>query len=507
MRLGDLKSLIIKTNTSIPALVIAVFGLGLALFTDESLRVSSLQSIPVSSLDSSFVSFLAALMLAFLAFIYKVRPRFRLHRQRPVGILIASGMSLCILYNFDILALPESSAVFFISRCLLRCFTMALFVCWAEILLGLRARQMAVIFALSLFVLSGINALTAMLKSVSAYTIIALTPLISIFFLYWFKDRLESDDSFQRSRHNWLHSGHEGDHSLINKQATFFNSWPTFLLPLPCFSFIFGIIHNAWIPTQDGASVSTQIQVGAAFGTLLGGLLLLLLITYFWGRRRIELYALIALPVLILALYLTTMLEESLSFAYVIPLNIVQKYALFSIWMTPFLVPSKNHPLTIWALAELLYQIGKGLSTLTLNVITPDNVLFITCITLVFVMVSVVIGIMLDQNKSAFEESEEGMPVSSVHEITNDFPPLTLEEVKSPTSNNKTSIAQEYRLTQREEEVLELLAQGMKASAIAEELFISTSTAKSHIRNIYAKLGIHTQSELLLLVHQKENAN
>ena len=122
-------------------------------------------------------------------------------------------------------------------------------------------------------------------------------------------------------------------------------------------------------------------------------------------------------------------------------------------------------------------------------------------------MVSVVIGIMLDQNKSAFEESEEGMPVSSVHEITNDFPPLTLEEVKSPTSNNKTSIAQEYRLTQREEEVLELLAQGMKASAIAEELFISTSTAKSHIRNIYAKLGIHTQSELLLLVHQKENAN
>ncbi|MEA4909320.1 MAG: response regulator [Anaerolineaceae bacterium] len=49
-------------------------------------------------------------------------------------------------------------------------------------------------------------------------------------------------------------------------------------------------------------------------------------------------------------------------------------------------------------------------------------------------------------------------------------------------------------LTDREREVLELLAQGMTNKEIAEMLFISTNTVKRHIKAIFEKLDIHTRS-------------
>lgn len=52
-----------------------------------------------------------------------------------------------------------------------------------------------------------------------------------------------------------------------------------------------------------------------------------------------------------------------------------------------------------------------------------------------------------------------------------------------------------YALTEREREVLTLLNSGMSRQEIARALNISQNTAKSHIRNIYSKLGIHTRSQ------------
>ena len=57
-------------------------------------------------------------------------------------------------------------------------------------------------------------------------------------------------------------------------------------------------------------------------------------------------------------------------------------------------------------------------------------------------------------------------------------------------------LAEEYGLTSRELEVLQQLATGMTKDQIAEALCISPTTAKTHIRNIYAKLDVHSQREL-----------
>lgn len=60
--------------------------------------------------------------------------------------------------------------------------------------------------------------------------------------------------------------------------------------------------------------------------------------------------------------------------------------------------------------------------------------------------------------------------------------------------------AQRFGLSQREEEVLRLLAQHKKIGSIEQELFISNNTAKTHIRHIYRKLDVHSRDELVDLI-------
>ena len=54
------------------------------------------------------------------------------------------------------------------------------------------------------------------------------------------------------------------------------------------------------------------------------------------------------------------------------------------------------------------------------------------------------------------------------------------------------------RLSDREHEVLLLLADGLGASAISEQLYMSESTAKSHIARIYQKLGVSNRAQALV---------
>lgn len=52
-------------------------------------------------------------------------------------------------------------------------------------------------------------------------------------------------------------------------------------------------------------------------------------------------------------------------------------------------------------------------------------------------------------------------------------------------------------LSERERQVVSLLVQGRSAARIGKELYLSENTVKTHMQNIYAKLGIHTKQELL----------
>jgi DNA-binding NarL/FixJ family response regulator len=53
-------------------------------------------------------------------------------------------------------------------------------------------------------------------------------------------------------------------------------------------------------------------------------------------------------------------------------------------------------------------------------------------------------------------------------------------------------------LTEREQDVLRLLAQGLTNKDIAQSLFLSVRTIEAHLRNIYGKLAVATRTEAVL---------
>jgi DNA-binding NarL/FixJ family response regulator len=55
---------------------------------------------------------------------------------------------------------------------------------------------------------------------------------------------------------------------------------------------------------------------------------------------------------------------------------------------------------------------------------------------------------------------------------------------------------QEYNLTKREKEILQLLIEGLPYKEIASRCFISIDTVFSHIRKIYAKLRVNSRAEI-----------
>lgn len=62
----------------------------------------------------------------------------------------------------------------------------------------------------------------------------------------------------------------------------------------------------------------------------------------------------------------------------------------------------------------------------------------------------------------------------------------------------------EYELSPREKEVLGLLADGYNYQEIGNSLFISVDTVRHHIRNIYKKLHVHSQSEAVAKAIRKK---
>lgn len=64
--------------------------------------------------------------------------------------------------------------------------------------------------------------------------------------------------------------------------------------------------------------------------------------------------------------------------------------------------------------------------------------------------------------------------------------------------------AKRYGLSARETEVFELLAKGRNRVFISKALFISDNTTRTHMKNIYRKLDVHSQQELIDLLEKED---
>ncbi|MPN27909.1 Transcriptional regulatory protein DegU [bioreactor metagenome] len=57
------------------------------------------------------------------------------------------------------------------------------------------------------------------------------------------------------------------------------------------------------------------------------------------------------------------------------------------------------------------------------------------------------------------------------------------------------------QLTERENEIVALLLKGRTYKMIADEMYLSENTIKTHIKNIYSKLNVNSKTELIKLIN------
>jgi DNA-binding NarL/FixJ family response regulator len=89
---------------------------------------------------------------------------------------------------------------------------------------------------------------------------------------------------------------------------------------------------------------------------------------------------------------------------------------------------------------------------------------------------------------------EGGAPMSS------SIARKVIQAFQSPPSS---SLA-DYQLTSREKEILFSLVDGLSYKKIGEKYFISLSTIRTHISNIYSKLHVHSKSQAVAKVLQDQ---
>ncbi|MFC0183942.1 DNA-binding response regulator, NarL/FixJ family, contains REC and HTH domains [Pseudarcicella hirudinis] len=116
-----------------------------------------------------------------------------------------------------------------------------------------------------------------------------------------------------------------------------------------------------------------------------------------------------------------------------------------------------------------------------------------------------------DQDESIFESLKAGATgyilkktpptklLEAITEIYQGGSPMSSQIARKiiSTFSEKPIPQPAYQLSERERDIIEALSKGLRYKDIALSLHISTDTVRTHIRNIYEKLQVHSRTEAL----------
>ena len=77
---------------------------------------------------------------------------------------------------------------------------------------------------------------------------------------------------------------------------------------------------------------------------------------------------------------------------------------------------------------------------------------------------------------------------------------------KDAIAKGRPEVLDSVRMTPREREVINLIAEGLGNKEIAARINVATHTVKSHVRNIMEKLTLHTRLQIAAYANQRETA-
>lgn len=294
------------------------------------------------------------------------------------------------------------------------------------------------------------------------------------------------------------------------------------LVPFLCYAVIFGNVHFSWLTLQGSSAASASIQLGTSVGTMLCGCAAFALARVRWGRALSSILSFILVFFALASLWLSTLSTASYVFVYLVLLNVAQKLSLLLMLLFGYsMMGNRRECASLWALAYYSFFLGTCVSSLTAlgNAMAVLNLVAVIALAVIFVAdlfdVVLLYGNAPDENTETPEAPSNLTPPACVAcgkrgcaqaEAQADAA-AQAERGATPQATDLSYtchlIATEFDLTRREEEILELLAHGRTAARISETLCITVATARTHQRNIYDKLGVHSQQDILDLVERR----
>ena len=469
--MGSIRSLFART----PGIGWAVVGLACVLMVLEVQRMPVARFVSFSMFAPLPYAVEAAAMLAIVV-LYRVRGALRVSDLRAVRVtvaLLSAAATWLLLYSplaDDGLALA--------ALVLYRVATGLLLVLWGERLVPLGARRTACAFAAACLLSGLLTMVLALFSGEVARVLLGALPVAAggLFVLYRpLVGKRRANDELDQPLPRFACSTLKDRVVAVSLVA----------LPLLCRGPMV-TLQSSWMGLQGDAVMAAFIQVAIGCGIVAAGLIALLVVKRVWNRSFILVYELFVLPVTFVSFY-TSQASGDLWFLHMLIVDSTYKVTLFYVMMTPFLFPkgarkgNSSTPL----LCSFAFMIA--IRALFVGLHASLSASLYASLTVVVVLATFAAGgalsFLIMQRQATRREAGEA---------------AAAEAVRAGLEERCAAVAARFDLTPREREILVLLAQNYRAPYIAEKLVVSQSTVKTHMRNLYGKLDVHSQAELLL---------
>lgn len=460
-----------------PGVMGAVAGLACALMVLEVQRMPVAHFVSFSMFAPVPYIVEAAVLLAVIAW-YRVRPGARLSASVAVrGAVAAVALVSSWLLLYAGLA-DDGTALGVLMA--YRASTGLLVVLWGERLVELGARRAACTFAAACLLSGVLTMALALFPSAVAPLLLGALPLVAGGVFVAYRPRVEGDAGvLERPLPRFACASTKDKVVAVGLVA----------LPLICRGPMVSA-QSSWMTLQGDAAMAALIQVAIGCGIVAAGLIALLVTDQVWNRSFILVYELFVLPVTFVSFY-TAQASADLWFLHMLIVDSTYKVTLFYIVMTPFLFPASRAGNASWPLiGSFAFMIAVRALFVGLQSALPAPAYAGLTVTVVLASFAGggVLSFLIMQQQANRREAVQAEAAEAV--LAN------LEE-------RCAAAAARFDLTPRERDVLLLLAQNYRAPYIAEKLVVSQSTVKTHMRNLYGKLGVHSQAELLLRLEQE----
>ena len=122
----------------------------------------------------------------------------------------------------------------------------------------------------------------------------------------------------------------------------------------------------------------------------------------------------------------------------------------------------------------------------------------------VYLLSTVVLFILKDRSLSDYAAHNAEDTSKKQSDASSEAGPTYI--IEDRVENRCRDLAEQAQLTPRETEILGCLAQGRSTQYIAEKFTVSENTVKSHVKNVYQKLGVHSKQDVIDIINADQES-